>query len=123
MLPIDLFIDQLIQLGLAESFLEIITKHYLKVTEIYNIISSIDTNNVKSIDGYLGEDSDSMTIILCLYNPIDDIIVGDINDFTVQTNNNGNTVEITVTNNYESEEELYEIRLNGRRKSYNHKWS
>ena len=36
MLPIDLFIDQLIQLGLAESFLEIITKHYLKVTEIYN---------------------------------------------------------------------------------------
>lgn len=123
MLPIDLFIDQLIQLGLAESFLEIITKHYLKVTEIYNIISSIDTNNVKSIDGYLGEDSDSMTLTLCLYNPIDDIIVGDINDFTVQTNNNGNTVEITVTNNYESEEELYEIRLNGRKKSYNHKWS
>lgn len=123
MLPIDLFIDQLIQLGLAESFLEIVTKHYLKVTEIYNIISCIDSNNVKNIDGYLGEDSDSMTIILYLYNPIDDVVVGNINDFTVQTNNNGNTVEITITNNYESEEELYEIRLNGCKKCYNHKWS
>ena len=34
-----------------------------------------------------------------------------------------NIVTITVTNNYESEEDIYEIRFNGYAKSYNHKWS
>ena len=38
MMPIDMFINQLIQLGLADSFLDVIEHHYLKVTKIYNSI-------------------------------------------------------------------------------------
>ena len=41
MMSIDKFINQLIQLGLAESFLEVINKHYLKVTKLYSIISKV----------------------------------------------------------------------------------
>lgn len=123
MMPIDMFINQLIQLGLADSFLDVINNHYLKVTEIYNLLSVIDTNNIRDIECYVGEEVDSITVIVHLYNPIEDIIVRNINDLTVQINNVGNTVEITATNNYESEEELYETRFNGRKQSYTPKWS
>lgn len=123
MMPIDMFINQLIQLGLADSFLDVINNHYLKVTEIYNLLSVIDTNNIKDIECLVGEDVDSITVVVHLYNPVEDIIVGNINDLTVQINNVGNTVEITATNNYESEEELYETRFNGRKQSYTPKWS
>ena len=47
MMPIDKFINQLIQLGLADSFLEVINSHYLKVIEVYNIISFIDEDNIE----------------------------------------------------------------------------
>lgn len=123
MMPIDMFINQLIQLGLADSFLDVINNHYLKVTEIYNLLSVIDTNNIKDIECFVGEDVDSITVVVHLYNPVEDIIVGNTNDLTVQINNVGNTVEITATNNYESEEELYETRFNGRKQSYTPKWS
>ena len=123
MMPIDMFINQLIQLGLADSFLDVINNHYLKVTEIYNLLSVIDTNNIRDIECLVGEDVDSITVVVHLYNPVEDIIVGNINDLTVQINNVGNTVEITATNNYESEEELYETRFNGRKQSYTPKWS
>ena len=123
MMPIDMFINQLIQLGLADSFLDVINNHYLKVTEIYNLLSVIDTNNIKDIACFVGEDVDSITVVVHLYNPVEDIIVGNNNDLTVQINNVENTVEITVTNNYESEEELYETRFNGRKQSYTPKWS
>ena len=123
MMPIDMFINQLIQLGLADSFLDVINNHYLKVTEVYNLLSVIETNNIKDIECYVGEDADSITVIVHLYNPVEDIIVGNNNDLTVQINNVENTVEITVTNNYESEEELYETRFNGRKQSYTPKWS
>ena len=123
MMPIDMFINQLIQLGLADSFLDVINNHYLKVTEVYNLLSVIETNNIKDIECYVGEDVDSITVIVHLYNPVEDIIVGNNNDLTVQINNAENAVEITVTNNYESEEELYETRFNGRKQSYTPKWS
>lgn len=123
MMPIDIFINQLIQLGLADSFLDVIEKHYLKVSEIYSLISDIDTNNIKNISCFTDENNDSITVILELYNPIDDIVSSSSNELTVQTNNEDNIVTITVTNNYESEEDIYEIRFNGYAKSYNHKWS
>lgn len=123
MMPIDIFINQLIQLGLAESFLEVIQKHYLKVSELYNIISVIDTNNVKDMDCSLNEHDDSITLMIYLYNPIDNIVINDTSDLTVQINNDGNTVELTVSNNYESEEEIYETRFNGHAKSNYRKWS
>ena len=123
MMPIDIFINQLIQLGLADSFLDVIEKHYLKVTEIYKLISDIDTNNIKEMDCYLDDTRDSVTLVLYLYNPIEDIIASNSNELTVQINNDANTVSITVTNNYESEDDVYEIRFNGHAKNYTHKWS
>ena len=123
MMPIDIFIDQLIQLGLADSFLDVIEKHYLKVSSIYSYISCIDTNNIKDIE-YIGSDcEDSITVIMHLYNPIEEIIVNSTDDLTIQCNNDGNVVTITVSNNYESEEEIYETRLSKYEKVDTHKWS
>lgn len=123
MMPIDTFINQLIQLGLAESFLEVITKHYLKVTELYNLISIIDTNNVKDMSCSLNKHDDSITLIIYSYNPIDNLVISDNDELSIQINNNNNSVEITVSNNYESEEEIYETRFNGHAKSNYRKWS
>ena len=124
MMPIDKFINQLIQLGLADSFLDVINKHYLKVVEVYNIISFIDENNIRDI--YLNnyDYKDGFILTLNLYNPVE--LENDIehsSDFSVQIINNGNIIELTVINNYESEEEIYENRFNGRRTPYTHKWS
>ena len=123
MIPIDIFINQLIQLGLADSFLEVIEKHYLKVTRIYDIISGVNEDNVKEINLLQDNSSDSITVIIELFEPVDDMIVSSDKELSVQINNNGNVVEITVTNNYESEEDIYESRFNGRRTPYTHKWS
>ena len=123
MMPIDNFINQLIQLGLAESFLDIIDKHYLKITKIYNIIIDMDENNIKHMNLIQDIDNDSITIILELNEPVDNLINNSDKEISVQIINDGNTVEISVTNNYESEEEIYENRFNGRRTPYTHKWS
>ena len=78
MMSIDKFINQLIQLGLAESFLEVINKHYLKVTKLYSIISVIDENNVRDIDCKLDSNQDSITLWLHIYNPVENIeAIGD----------------------------------------------
>ena len=123
MMPIDIFIDQLIQLGLADSFLDVIEKHYLKVSSIYSYLYGIDTNNIKDME-YIGSDcEDSITVIVYLYNPIEEIIVNSIDDLTIQCNNEGNVITITVSNNYESEEEIYETRLSKHEKVDTHKWS
>ena len=123
MMPIDNFINQLIQLGLAESFLDIIDKHYLKITKIYNIIIDMDENNIKHMNLIQDIDNDSITIILELNEPVDNLINNGDKEISVQIINDGNTVEISVTNNYESEEEIYENRFNGCRTPYTHKWS
>lgn len=123
MIPIDKFINQLIQLGLADSFLDVIDNHYLKITKIYNSIIEIDENNVQNIDLIHDPENDSITVILELIEPVEDLIISGDKELSVQFNNNGNIIEITVTNNYESEEEIYENRFNGRRTPYTHKWS
>ncbi len=123
MMPIDKFINQLIQLGLADSFLDVIDKHYLKITRIYNSIIEISEDNIKSIDLLQDIENDSITVILELIEPIEDLVISSDKELSVQINNVGNIIEITVTNNYESEEEIYENRFNGRRTPYTHKWS
>ena len=66
MMPIDNFIHQLIQLGLADSFLDVINNHYLKIMEIYNILYFIDENNIRDI--YLNNDDykDGFRVIINL---------------------------------------------------------
>ena len=123
MMPIDKFINQLIQLGLADSFLDVIDHHYLKVTKIYNSILEINEDNIISINLIHDAENDSITIILELVEAVDNLFISDDKELTVSLINNGNTVEITVTNNYESEDEVYENRFNGRRTPYTHKWS
>lgn len=123
MMPIDNFINQLIQLGLADSFLDVIDKHYLKITKIYNVIIEIDENNVKHIDLIQDDENDSITVILELFEPVENLINNSDKEISVQINNAENIIEISVTNNYESEEEIYENRFNGRRTPYTHKWS
>ena len=123
MMPIDKFINQLIQLGLADSFLDVINKHYLKITRIYNSIIEINEENVRSIDLLQDPENDSITVILELIEPVEDLVISSDKELSVQINNAENIIEITVTNNYESEEEIYENRFNGRRTPYTHKWS
>ena len=123
MMPIDNFINQLIQLGLADSFLDVIDKHYLKITKIYNVIIEIDESKVKYIDLIQDDENDSITVILELFEPVENLINNSDKEISVQINNAENIVEISVTNNYESEEEIYENRFNGRRTPYTHKWS
>ena len=124
MMPINEFIDQLIQLGLADSFLDVINKHYLKVTEVYNLISFIDENNVRDVYLINDGDSDGINVIIELYNPVElenDTIYTD--ELSIQIINDGNRVEIAVVNNYESEEEIYENRLGRHEKNNCRKWS
>ena len=124
MMPINDFIDQLIQLGLADSFLDVINKHYLKVTEVYNLISFIDENNVRDVYLINDGDSDGINVIIELYNPVElenDTIYTD--ELSIQIINDGNRVEIAVVNNYESEEEIYENRLGRHEKNNCRKWS
>lgn len=124
MMPINEFIDQLIQLGLADSFLDVINKHYLKVTEVYNLISFIDENNIRDVYLINDGDSDGINVTIELYNPVDlenDNIYTD--ELSIQIINDGNRVEIAVVNNYESEEEIYENRLGRHEKNNCRKWS
>ena len=123
-MPIDEFINQLIQSGLADSFLDVIKLHYLKVIEVYDLISFIDQDNIENIE-YIDNDSenDSLKVIISLFEPVEMQEPEQPTDFSIQIINIGNTIEITVTNNYESEDVVYENRFNGRRTPYTHKWS
>ena len=123
MMPIDKFINQLIQLGLADSFLDVIEHHYLKVTKIYNTIMEIHEDNIINIELEQSKGNDSITIILELVEAVENLNVEDDLELSLHIVNNGNIIEITVTNNYESEDEIYENRFNGRRTPYTHKWS
>jgi hypothetical protein len=124
MMSIDNFIHQLIQLGLADSFLDVINKHYLKIMEIYNIIYFIDENNIRDI--YLNNDDykDGFRVTINLYNPVEiDNGIEYSEEFSIQIINNGNSIEITVINNYESEEEIYEARFSEHGNLNQGKWS
>ena len=124
MMPIDNFIHQLIQLGLADSFLDVINNHYLKVMEIYNLIYFIDENNIRDIYLNSVENNDGFTATINLYNPVDiDNDIENSSDFSVQIINNGNSIHITVINNYESEEEIYEARFSEHGNLNKGKWS
>lgn len=128
MMPIDEFINQLIQSGLADSFLDVINEHYLKVVEIYHIIMVIGEENVKEICCDKCNESDALRVSVFVNKSIPEEIIPKYDEqktseFRIQTINCDDFVEITIVNNYESEEEIYENRFNGRRTPYTHKWS
>lgn len=124
MMPIDKFINQLIQLGLADSFLDVINSHYLKVIEVYNIISFIDEDNIADILCSTDDNIDLLKVLILLIEPVElENRTEKSNEFVVDIINNGCSIEITVINNFESEEAIYENRFNGRGTPYTHKWS
>ena len=128
MMPIDEFINQLIQSGLADSFLDVINEHYLKVVEIYHIVMVIGEENVKDICCDKCNESDALRVTIFVNESIPEDIIPKYDEqktseFIIQTINCDDFVEITIINNYESEEEIYENRFNGRRTPYTHKWS
>jgi hypothetical protein len=123
-MPIDKFINQLIQLGLADSFLDVINNHYLKVIEVYNIISFIDEDNIADILCSTDDNIDLLKVLILLIEPVElENRTEKSNEFVVDVINNGCSIEITVINNFESEEAIYENRFNGRGTPYTHKWS
>lgn len=123
MISIDNFIKQLILSGLADSFLDVIQKHYLKIIAVYNIIDFIEESNVIGVDSSLDELEDSLTITIYLKDKItkDLYLVND--DFVIQANNYGDKISITVINKFGSEDDIYETRLNGCEKGNSSKWS
>lgn len=123
MMPIDNFINQLIRLGLADSFLNIIDNHYLKITKIYEAIFEIHEDNIQDMELFYNDENDSITLIIHLFEPVNDLVISSDKELTGNIVNNGNNIEITVTNNYESEDDIYENRFNGRRAFYTHKFS
>ena len=123
MMPIDNFINQLIRLGLADSFLNIIDNHYLKITKMYEAIFEIHEDNIQDMELFYNDENDSITLIIHLFEPVNDLVISSDKELTGNIVNNGNNIEITVTNNYESEDDIYENRFNGRRAFYTHKFS
>lgn len=123
MMPIDNFINQLIRLGLADSFLNIIDNHYLKITKIYEAIFEIHEDNIQDMELFYNDENDSITLIIHLFEPVNDLVISSDKELTGNIVNNRNNIEITVTNNYESEDDIYENRFNGRRAFYTHKFS
>lgn len=124
MMSIDNFIQQLILLGLADSFLIAMEKHYLKLIEIYSLIGDIEEENVNKIDCEIDEENDILTVILDLKEREDNISEGYLSDeFNVQIINNANILTISVANNYRNEDDIYESRFARHRKANSGKWS
>ena len=97
---IDMFINQLIQSGLADySCLDLISDHYLKILEVYEIIQNI---NISSNDITYNARLDKRNDIF----------------------KNNNIVSIEIYNDkYESEVDLYETRFARHKETDNSQWS
>lgn len=123
MMSIDNFIQQLILLGLADSFLIAVEKHYLKLIEIYTLIRNIEEDNIENICCDIDEENDVLTVILKLKEK-EEISEGYLNDeFNVQIINNANIITISVANNYRNEDDIYENRFARHKKVNSGKWS
>ena len=88
------------------------------------IVSNFDENNIRDI--YLNNDDykDGFRVTINLYNPVEiDNGIEYSEEFSIQIINNGNSIEITVINNYESEEEIYEARFSEHGNLNQGKWS
>lgn len=122
MISLDNFITQLIHSGLAESFLNVVKEHYLKVNIIYDIICGIETEAIDDMSCQLGKD-DSLTVTVILNRNVTDELCSYNSDFDVQIVNCGNSVSVTVSNKLGNESDIYEARLAGCKKTNNNKWS
>lgn len=125
---IDIFINQLIQSGLADySCLDLISDHYLKIVEVYEIIQNMNISGDIEYNAQLDKRNDILTVDLILdneYNGDIDSLINSESYFEVTITKNNNIISIEVYNDkYESEVELYETRFAGYKETDNSQWS
>lgn len=125
---IDIFINQLIQSGLADySCLDLISDHYLKIVEVYEIIQNMNISGDIKYNAQLDKRNDILTVDLILdneYNGDIDSLINSESYFEVTITKNNNIISIEVYNDkYESEVELYETRFAGYKETDNSQWS
>lgn len=125
---IDMFINQLIQSGLADySCLDLISDHYLKILEVYEIIQNMNISGDITYNAKLDKLNDILTVDLILDNEYEgdiDSLINSESYFEITIYKNSNTVSIEVYNDkYESEVELYETRFARHKETNNSQWS
>jgi len=125
---IDMFINQLIQSGLADySCLDLISDHYLKIIEVYEIIQNMNISGDIKYNAQLDKRNDILTVDLILdneYNGDIDSLINSESYFEVTISKNNNIISIEIYNDkYESEVELYETRFARYKETDNSQWS
>lgn len=125
---IDMFINQLIQSGLADySCLDLISDHYLKIIEVYEIIQNMNISGDITYNAQLDKRNDILTVDLILdneYNGDIDSLINSESYFEVTISKNNNIISIEIYNDkYESEVELYETRFARYKETDNSQWS
>ena len=125
---IDMFINQLIQSGLADySCLDLISDHYLKILEVYEIIQNMNISGDITYNAKLDKLNDILTVDLILDNEYEgdiDSLINSESYFEITIYKNNNIISIEVYNDkYESEVELYETRFARHKETNNSQWS
>ena len=125
---IDMFINQLIQSGLADySCLDLISDHYLKILEVYEIIRKLNISETTEFYANLDKLNDILIVKVILDNDFEgdiDSLINSESYFEINIEVNGNVLIIEINDsNYESEEELYEIRFTRHKEINNSQWS
>lgn len=125
---IDMFINQLIQNGLADySCLDLISDHYLKILEVYEIIQNMNISGDIKYEAELDKLNDILKVDLILDNEYEgdiDSLINSESYFEISINKNKNVINIEIYNDkYESEVELYETRFAGHKEVDNSQWS
>lgn len=125
---IDMFINQLIQSGLADySCLDLISNHYLKILEVYEIIQHLNISETTEYNVNLDKLNDILTVEVILDNDFEgdiDSLINSDSYFEINIEVNKNILSIEINDSeYESEEELYEIRFTRHKETDNSQWS
>lgn len=125
---IDMFINQLIQSGLADySCLDLISDHYLKILEVYEIIRKLNISETTEFYANLDKLNDILIVKVILDNDFEgdiDSLINSESYFEINIEVDGNVLIIEINDsNYESEEELYEIRFTRHKEINNSQWS
>ena len=125
---IYMFINQLIQSGLADySCLDLISDHYLKILEVYEIIRKLNISETTEFYANLDKLNDILIVKVILDNDVEgdiDSLINSESYFEINIEVDGNVLIIEINDsNYESEEELYEIRFTRHKEINNSQWS
>lgn len=120
MMSVDNLIHQLIHSGLADTFLNVINNHYLKVMILFDIISDSGVGDVDILKASIGLND---TLVVTFKPGVDICDYFSDDEFEVQINKCGNESTVCISNKLESEGEVYETRFSRHAKDNWYKWS